>query len=727
MMPRARLLVGLAALLAPLAVRGDAFVTACGSDVAPGGVNLAQALAGGGTIYIQCPSSQPIRITRQYVIRVNTVLHGNGNAVLDGTGLNGTFLYAAADVLQLKALTMRNFNRGPPASPAPGAVSLGRFGGSVVTAQHRLGLENVRTENSTGPYVGRGDVSVVHSQFVGNRGVALVADGGLDLADSVFDGNQLGLMFSAGRVRGTRFINHTDGAVSILYPKGPVVIRGSWLNGTAGGPALRVSQRAAPGGGEVLVRATTFANNAAGALQVYARQVAVPLARPLRDALPPAAFRLEYDHFVDNRAPAAGAALDLDLANTRGLRVVAGHFARNSAGARGGAVFASGGPLRIEHSIFQDNRAPEGAAVFAMPDAPVVLANTLAVGHPGAGAVVQVGHAQLVNVTIADNAGLGLYATTPKVAIRNSILANNRQGSCRGLSAAAAPANNLQFGPGTDCPGMPAGDPYLDRMYAPMAGSPALAMGDAALCREDPVNGRDLAFQLRAPGSACALGAYEEAPLRKVRRPRRDIAPPQLPTRVPEQLDGVRAGGSGALPIPPATAVLAALEAEVRTSSRAVDLVFQLGDKVQAQRLERVGADRLRYLSSAAVGMFEAIRVGSMTRWRRDLGPWQAAPTPPLAANAALYSAGEIFRSGFTNASDVGTRTRDGRAERVLSGALTWSNGGVTSAGTLVMAIDTGNGLPTEMLFKGSCGKLACRFYQRFDYAPLRIELPPLQ
>ena len=140
--------------------------------------------------------------------------------------------------------------------------------------------------------------------------------------------------------------------------------------------------------------------------------------------------------------------------------------------------------------------------------------------------------------TIADNQGVAIATDLgTSLQVRNSILSRNRGGNCQGLAPAALAGRNLQFG-AADCPGVSVADPFLDTLYVPAKGSPALTLGDATTCKSAPVDGRDLVFQLRERTTDCALGAYERPPLRALKKPREQ--PPALTVdgRVPEVMTG---------------------------------------------------------------------------------------------------------------------------------------------------------------------------------------------
>src|SRR5262249_26848628 len=134
------------------------------------------------------------------------------------------------------------------------------------------------------------------------------------------------------------------------------------------------------------------------------------------------------------------------------------------------------------------------------------------------GGAIEVGPIELFNVTVARNSGIGLVADVhgsppDRPVVANAIFSENSAGNCRGVGATAFRGRNLQFGP-RDCPEVPDEDPFLDPLYVPIIGSPALFLGDVAVCRAAPVSRKDIVFQSRATDDRCALGAFERPPVR---------------------------------------------------------------------------------------------------------------------------------------------------------------------------------------------------------------------
>ena len=326
-------------------------------------------------------------------------------------------------------------------------------------------------------------------------------------------------------MRSCDFTNQTAGAVRVNAPSGPVEIRHSTFVGTRGRPALALSQHAGRSGPQsISVRANVFRDNdggaAAGAISLFDivqeardRGASASVINALA-ALPATGFVLSYNRFTGNRG-GRGGAIAADLAHSGGMVSTGDLFVGNTAVGDGGAVVVSGGALRMSHSLFKANRAgARGAALAVLPDGSATLANALVVGNAGPAGTIEGSAVTLANVTVADNDAVGLLLETSSSArAANVLLSHNRPTDCARVLTGAFRGGALQSD--GSCPGIAIGEAFLDEFYVPAAGSPALRAGDAALCRGAQVGGFDLPFQGRLDPTACALGAFEHAPVRK--------------------------------------------------------------------------------------------------------------------------------------------------------------------------------------------------------------------
>lgn len=151
---------------------------------------------------------------------------------------------------------------------------------------------------------------------------------------------------------------------------------------------------------------------------------------------------------------------------------------------------------------------------------------------------------ELINATIADNAGAGLRVVRPPhpslalltVSLKNTIVFRNLAGNCVGFSPASNGAN-LQFPNGSCGAGIPVAFPLLGPRYAPLERSPARGHGDDAVCAAPPIAGVDLFGERRNGPHPCSIGAVERDTELTHERRRDDHDPPgRIPPRLsPEE------------------------------------------------------------------------------------------------------------------------------------------------------------------------------------------------
>jgi predicted outer membrane repeat protein len=498
-------------------VQADAVVTACTSDTGPG-VNLRQALAVGGMIYFQCLPGSVIRVTSIYTLPPGTAVDGGDAVTLDGFGITGPLLSSTGKVT-LRRITLRNLNQL--------RTHLGRARGSVLYAPE-VELDHATIEGSENPIEAGQKLTVVDSTFRANRGFALIADvrSTAWVQRSNFVGNESAALITQGKILSSTFTNNSRGAVSINFPTNSVEIRHSTFQGNKGASAVLLSQRSSSEGGAIVtLRDNHFIDNNgtpdAGAITIYdSVATAPPSTQPSLSHFPPCRFQSTFDRFSGNSGGSAGA-IAADLRNTSGIAIRGGVFTNNRSASNGGAVSAGGGQMDVSHSLFKGNHAVgKGAAIYASDDgSPLSVSNSLIVENAGTAAgAVNAATIAMVNTTVARNemTGIVLRGHGGAPALANLIVSENKGHNCEGIAAAGFQGPSLQFGP-VDCAGVPIGDPYLDSLYIPSLGSPALSSGDIRICRASPVNGLDLLFQGRRHPSVCALGAFEHPPVRKVR------------------------------------------------------------------------------------------------------------------------------------------------------------------------------------------------------------------
>lgn len=511
-------------------------VTACGTDTAPGGVNLANALAAGGNIVIRCATGgTTIAITDAHVLRRPTTIDGEGRVTLDGGGRLPMFIiHDAGAKLVLRRMTVqRGMNPflNHPGSDAPS--------GGIVSSRGEVELWNVRTRASKEPYDVRALRAYDRSTFEDNTGEFVVrareatfveatigANTGSPLTQSLqridsrprasfersdIHGNQRPIAwFGDLDLSHSRFTNNgspqTLGGAVLLHDGTMAVARTDFINNkAASGGAITIF------GGRLEVRRATFEGNMAqqrgGALWVHSGSTGF------------IEVRLRYAKFRRNRAQDGGA-----IALEGHLQGGAVLFAGNEASRHGGAIDVPRGLMEIARGTFVDNAA--GAAGGAIRSGStgydrVQLGNALLVRNraPSGGAFI--GRTlDLTNASVVSNQGGGLSIvplptgfTDPPggVALRNTLLSQNAGGNCTGETASVADeGQNLQF-PDAGCgAGIRVADPTLDSMFVPTLGSPARFSGDPKICLEHPlVAARDVYGSERPTYEKCTIGAVE--------------------------------------------------------------------------------------------------------------------------------------------------------------------------------------------------------------------------
>jgi predicted outer membrane repeat protein len=527
---------------APASAAGN--VTLCQSDDQPGpGLNLENALQGGGMVTFSCGGQATIRITKTHVLTSSTIVDGRGAITLDAEGRQLTmFKVGAHDVgLDLIGITLVRSRR--PQASGGGPIDLGA-GGSVVASsvyqRLRFTLQSVIVRDNESPILvygaGAGGTTLIvrNSDFRDNRGAALTVTGTASgtVMQCTFVGNEIGVhVLERVTVEQSTFSRHTAGAI-VTGRSVQLDVRHSRFveNSAPRGGAITISGWLREARLESLTFERNEATQAGGAIAV------VPGASSIAYPLPPVVTNVTMTNltFVGNRAPRGGA-LDVDAESDDTVTLTRGLFQDNTASGDGGGLAARGGRVAISGSIFHGNKAGGrgSAAMVVGVGEPALVANSLIVrneaGQPNGGAVAAV-RTVLKNVTIDSNRGGGLahlsevaVAAGP-IEIWNSIVAHNAPDNCAGpINGFDARSANLQFPSGGPCVGMPAAEPLLDPLFAPLPGSPVLGAGDEGTCSAAPVALRDVYYQKR--DSPCSVGAVERAPEhQQMRRARRERA-----------------------------------------------------------------------------------------------------------------------------------------------------------------------------------------------------------
>ena len=497
--------------------RADSVVNLCQKDTQEGnGSNLAGAISRGELITFDCPAGAIIQMTVSHTVPPGTTIDGGDNVTLDAHGAPLT-MFESTGAFAMQKITLQGGK--PLRLEIPGVLP------SIIFASGSLSLSGVTIQGSELPVFVTGNATIAESKFLQNSGSVSV-EGNATVTDSKFLGNSgHALSLSEGTVERSMFSGNTEGAIGIDFPTGRVSIVTSTFDGNTGDSAITLSQRSGrTGAGEVSIRRSVFRNNVSqtggGAIRIFDTTLdAAPTeVKKALQQFPPARFEFSYNQFIKNSAKRGGA-IQADLANTKGLIIEGGIFLDNVASESGGALAWSGRSVTVTHSLFRANRAGDsGGAIYASdPElgASWGITNSLFAENtaaPSSGAL-DMGYSSIINSTIANNVGFGIVISgTQSSFIANTILSKNSAGNCKGVVGSAFNGSNLQFG-GSDCPNVMTEDPFLDSLFIPSLGSPALEMGDLSICK---ILGTDIIFQSRGNNGKCTVGAFERAPIRRI-------------------------------------------------------------------------------------------------------------------------------------------------------------------------------------------------------------------
>ena len=304
------LLLGVAAASAPVALAAPQVVTVCGRDDAPGGLNLATAIAAGGEIVIRCPAGQQaIELTATRDARGIVHVDGEGKVTLRGPVAGPLF---TADIsLRLSRLTVENPRTAATAN-APGA------GAIILGPKASVELDGVTTQNSPGAYVVQ-SLTAQDSIFQNNGDpaapgafAAVISAGAVELRRATFKGN----------------FDHPIAGGSPPVPGAPPLSR-----------RISIEDSAFTGN-----RSTTLMNDA---------RVSIVRTRFENSGTGPEKWGGAWD--------CCGGAITLVGADAE---IYDSDFRGNAAGGFGGAIYALGSRLRITNCLFEGNKARAGGAVM---------------------------------------------------------------------------------------------------------------------------------------------------------------------------------------------------------------------------------------------------------------------------------------------------------------------------------------------------------------------------
>ena len=490
--------------------QADSVVNLCQKDTEEGnGSNLAGAISRGGLITFDCPAGAIIQMTVSHTVAPGTTIDGGDNVTLDAHGVPLTMFNVPNGAFTMQKITLLGGK----------AVHLEI---PIISVSGSLSLTGVTVTGSEFSVFVKGNATITGSNFIENSGPVSV-EGNATVTDSKFLRNTgLALALNKGTVEGSTFSGNTRGAIQVVFPSGRVSIVASTFDGNIGDGAIALSQRSDPSGsGEVSIRRSVFRNNVSqtdgGAIRIFDTTLD-PVSEKER-----AHFEFSYNQFIKNSAKRGGA-IHADLANTKGLIIEGGIFLNNVASESGGALEWDGRSVIVSHSLFRGNRAGgSGGAIHATDPGPAAdwtVANSLLAENVAAelSGAIDVSYASVVNSTIANNVGSGIVVSGTQAgltSIANTIFSKNSAGNCNGIIGSAFKGRNLQFGR-SDCPGVSTQDPFLDPLFMPSLGSPALQMGDLSICESVPISRTDIVFQSRGNDGKCALGAFERPPIHRI-------------------------------------------------------------------------------------------------------------------------------------------------------------------------------------------------------------------
>jgi hypothetical protein len=574
-------------------------------------------------------------MTVRHTVPPGTNIDGGDKVTLDARGAPLT-MFESNGAFAMQKITLQ----GGKLERLGGGGHVLVAGSSIIFASGGLSLTGVIVTGSEVPVFVRGNATITDSEFLGNSDSVSV-EGNATVTSSKFlkdSGHALSL--SEGTVEGSTFSGNTGGAIGVDFPTGRVSIVASTFDGNSGDGAITLSQRSGgSGAGEVSIRRSVFRNNVSqtggGAIRIFDTTLDA-VTEKVKHALqqfPPAHFEFSYNQFIENSSKRGGA-IQADLANTKGLVIEGGIFLNNVASETGGALAWNGRSVTVTHSLFRANRAGgRGGAIFASdPElgASWGVSNSLFAENtaaPSSGAL-DMSYASIVNSTIVKNVGFGIVASgTQTNFIANTILSKNSAGNCKGVIGSAFKGGNIQFG-GSDCPNVSKEDPFLDSLFIPSSGSPALEMGQLSICK---ISGTDIIFQPRGNNGKCAVGAFERPPVRRI-----EAAIESQRTRVYAQVTT----SDELVKFSELKTLLGSEEFDVRPV-QVTGLRITKNQIRYCNEVDRDSAEKVRKLLRSGLGDFALEQIGSCDKNKNmnTLEVWlQSGGLGPIAKRTSIYT-----------------------------------------------------------------------------------------
>ena len=526
------LAAGLLLSAVPANAAGKVSLCATDVDVGPSGLNLRDALIGGGLVTFACKPGTTITVTMTHKVTGEAAVDGGGTVALKTNSVRAIFLVEG--VLQLRGLTLGNPFTGLPTTPVPAGIGVGP---GVIT------LDDSQVRDSANPFqvdtirvgtsrfehnhgfsiIGARVAILFRSSFTDNNAVVLRSGktpepGRPSLAvigESTFSRNESAVWWAGElHVSKSSFSDHDNKgrAGGALHLQGATAIDHSSFdrNHAASGGAIWMDA------GTLSLRRAVFHDNVA-----QADGGAIGLGETGENTVVS-----QYGTFEGNSAVRGGAIKMGTPGAETALQGGPNTFTRNKA-SFGGAVYSAFSGIQLVRAVFTDNAAAtEGGAVYASrlgsPRA-AIFANSLLVRNAAPdGSAVSGSAVTLINSTVTSNQGIAVslkplsHFSDPSARgvldLRNGLVSNNAGGNCTALPPGFSLRHNghsLQFPDLTCGAAVHSADPLLGPFYVPQSGSPAFDGGDNALCAKPLISGRDIYSARRPQGKFCAIGAVE--------------------------------------------------------------------------------------------------------------------------------------------------------------------------------------------------------------------------
>jgi hypothetical protein len=145
-------------------------------------------------------------------------------------------------------------------------------------------------------------------------------------------------------------------------------------------------------------------------------------------------------------------------------------------------------------------------------------------------------------------------------------------------------------------------------------------------------------------------------------------------------------------------------------------------ENVQARYvIERVRPDRLHMIVIGPTGLQSEIYLIGDRFYQKVQGVWQQSPAPAKpgtipSKNGIIPSMTEILASSASNVIERERRNVNGVEVRVFAAQISVDGPKGKTEGSLAIAIDPVESLPTLISFRGQCGGVTCSYEQDFKY-----------